>query len=116
MRLQYYQILNPLRVDRSVENDPLPFLCCGRGHVPERAAQDAVRPLVSVRIEDAVKLGHRDRLRVDDLVVRSVFLAGSIRFTITIIFSLQSLVFLIGSMLPFYLCWTLYKTQITVLT
>ena len=74
MRLQYYQILNPLRVDRSVENDPLPFLCCGRGHVPERAAQDAVRPLVSVRIEDAVKLGHRDRLRVDDLVVRSVFL------------------------------------------
>ena len=68
MRLQYYQILNPLRVDRSVENDPLPFLCCGRGHVPEGAAQDSVGPLVSVGIKDAVQLSHGDGLRVDDLV------------------------------------------------
>ena len=69
-----YQVLYPLGVDRSVEDDPLPLLGVGRGHVAEGATQHAVRPLVGVRVKDAVQLSHRDRLRVDDFVIRSKFL------------------------------------------
>ena len=62
------QVLDPLRVDWSVKDDPLPLLSRRRGHVPEGAAQDSVGPLVSVGIKDAVQLSHGDGLRVDDLV------------------------------------------------
>ena len=60
------QVLYPRRVSRAVQDDPLPLLGGGGGHVAEGGGQHPVTPLVGRRVKAAVQLRHRDRLRVDN--------------------------------------------------
>ena len=60
------EVLYPGGVSWTIQNDPLPLLAGGGGHVSEGGGQDSVTPLVRGGVKTSVQLSHGDALGVDD--------------------------------------------------